>query len=108
MTTIVDRVEPWMLVALALGVFALIAVMRATAKTVRKTRQVSRMGGNAVRTLLGMAAIGGMQWLIIANASDWRVVAVALAPPALVTAALIVRTLTVTTTEHAHVKGAKR
>lgn len=104
----VDRIEPWMLVALVLGLLAVVAVVRATAKTVHKTRQVSRTGRNVLRTLLGTAAIGGAQWLIIANASDWRVVTVVLAVPAFVTAARIVRTLTVTTTEHALAKGGKR
>ncbi|MFD4672401.1 hypothetical protein ACFWNN_21920 [Lentzea sp. NPDC058450] len=104
----IDRIEPWMLVALVLGVLALIAVMRATAKTVQKTRQVSRTGRNVLRTLLGTAAIGGVQWLILTNATDWRVIAVVLAVPAFVTSARVVRTLTVTTTEHAHAKGGKR
>src|SRR5688572_9405992 len=104
----IDRLEPWMIVAFVLGVLVLIAVMRATAKTVHKTRQVSRTGRNVLRTLLGTAAIAGAQWLIIDNASDWRVVAVVLAVPAFVTAARIVRTLTVTTTEHALAKGGKR
>ncbi|TWP51525.1 hypothetical protein FKR81_15100 [Lentzea tibetensis] len=106
--SIVDKIEPWMLVVLALSVLVLIAAVRGGAKAARKTREVSRMGGNTVRTLLTTAAIGGAQWLIIANATDPRVTAAALAVPAFVTAALIVRALTVTTTEHAHTKGGKR
>lgn len=104
----VDKIEPWMLLALALCVVLVIASVRGGAKAVSKARKVHRMGGNTARTLITTAVIGGGQWLIIANSSDWRVTAAALAVPAFVTAALIVRALTVTTTEHAHAKGARR
>jgi len=103
-----DKIQPWMLVALVLGVLALIAAVRGTAKAVTKTRQVSRMGGTTVRTLLTTAVIGGAQWLLISHSTDWRVTTAVLAVPAFVTAAHLVRLLTVTTTEHAPTKGSKR
>lgn len=103
-----DRIEPWMLIGLALCVLLVIVTARKTVKAVTKARQVRRMGGNTVRTLITTAVIGGGQWLIIANSADWRVTAAALSVPAFVTSALIVRALTVTTTEHAHTSGGKR
>lgn len=105
---VIDKIGPWLPVALAFGVVVLVAVVRATAKSVRKTRQVSRTGGSTVKALLTAAVIGGGQWLIVANATDGRVIAAALAVPAFVTAVVIVRALTVTTTEHAHAKGGRR
>ncbi|MCP2247726.1 hypothetical protein [Lentzea aerocolonigenes] len=103
-----DKIQPWMLIALGLCVLLVIVAVRGGVKAAHKARQVHRMGGNTVRTLITTTVIGGGQWLILANSADWRVTAAALAVPAFVTAALIVRALTVTTTEHAHVKGARR
>lgn len=108
MNAAVDRIEPWMIVALVLGVLVLVTVVCATAKATAKTRQVSRMGGTTVRTLGTAAAIGGAQWLLISHATDWRVIAAALAVPAFITAARIVRLLTVTTTEVTSAKGGRR
>ncbi|WP_158852343.1 hypothetical protein [Saccharothrix deserti] len=105
---VIDRIGPWLPVALMIGAVLVVAVARATAKAVRKTRQVSRMGGNTLRTLVATVVIGGGQWLIVANTTDARVTALALAVPAFVTAVVIVRALTVTTTEHARTEGGKR
>ncbi|MFE9744049.1 hypothetical protein ACFYOT_04005 [Saccharothrix saharensis] len=106
--SVIDKVGPWLPVALVVGAVLVVIVARTTAKAVRKTRQVSRVGGSTVRTLVATVVIGGAQWLIIANTTDARVTVAALAVPAFVTAVVIVRALTVTTTEHAHTKGGKR
>jgi type IV secretory pathway VirB2 component (pilin) len=55
--------------------------------------------GRAVRTLLILAAvITGTQWAVVATVHDWRAVLAVLGVPALLAAAPLVRTLTITPT----------
>jgi L-cystine uptake protein TcyP (sodium:dicarboxylate symporter family) len=104
----VNGVHAWMLLAIVGGVLLMVVVVRTAVRTVEQTRRVSRMSGTALRTVLTTAAIAGTQWLLVTHVHDWRVVAVALAVPAFVTAVQLVRALTVTTTEPTFEKGGKR
>lgn len=97
-----------MLIALVVGVLVVVALVRATVKAATRTRQVSRMGGSVLRTLLVTSVIGGAQWLLISHVTDWRVTVLVLGVPAFVTSVVLVRMLTVTTTEANLRKGGKR
>jgi hypothetical protein len=65
-------------------------------KTERAVREVTRMGGTAVRTVVTAAVIVGVQWAVIALTTSPTAWAVALGLPALFAGTTVARLLAVT------------
>lgn len=83
-----------------LALVGLFAVWNAGRKSVhrahRGVREVTRMTGNAVRTLLTAALIVAVQWFVTAHVDNATVTAVVLIVPALFAGASVARLLAVT------------
>jgi hypothetical protein len=88
----------YVLAALALvGVFATWRSGRKSALRARKgVREVTRMTGNAARTLLTAAVIVGIQWAVITWWHNTTALLIALIVPALFAGAAVARLLAVT------------
>jgi TRAP-type C4-dicarboxylate transport system permease large subunit len=84
----------------ALAVVGLFATWRSGRKSARKARkgvrEVTRMTGNAIRTLLTAAVIVGIQWAVIAWWHNTTALTIALIVPALFAGAAVARLLAVT------------
>ncbi|NKQ54414.1 hypothetical protein HFP15_16145 [Amycolatopsis sp. K13G38] len=80
-----------------IGLFATWRSGRKSALKARKgVREVTRMTGNALRTLLTAAVIVGLQWLVITFWHNTTVLFIALIVPALFAGAAVARLLVVT------------
>ena len=90
----------WTYVLLGLAGLGLVSVFTSGAKTGRKaeraTREVTRLSGNAVRTLITAVVIVGVQWAVIELTTDPVILGVTLALPALFAAVTVARLLAVT------------
>ncbi|MTD58760.1 hypothetical protein [Amycolatopsis pithecellobii] len=88
------------------GLFATWRSGRKSALRARNgVREVTRMTGNAVRTLLTAALIVGVQWLVIRFWHNTTALAIVLTVPALFAGAAVARLLAVTeivTTSRGH------
>ncbi|MFL6144339.1 MAG: hypothetical protein ACJ72N_21060 [Labedaea sp.] len=99
-------------VLIVLGVLAVVGLLaaftsgrRAARQAVKGVREVSRMTGMAFRTLVTTAVITGVQWAIVTNAHDTRVIVITLAVPALFAGASVARLLAVTEVVHSARRG---
>jgi hypothetical protein len=91
-----------------LGALAAFASGRRAAKhAVKGMREVTRMTGMAVRTLVTAAGITVVQWVLVTHAHDTRVILATLALPALFAGASIARLLAVTELVHS-TRGGRR
>jgi hypothetical protein len=80
-----------------IGLFATWRSGRKSALKARKgVREVTRMTGNAVRTILTAALIVGVQWAVVAWWHNTTALAIALIVPALFAGAAVARLLAVT------------
>ncbi|ASR34032.1 hypothetical protein BAY61_02425 [Prauserella marina] len=80
-----------------LGVFSIWRSGRKSAiKAQRGVREVTRMTGNALRTLVTAAVITAVQWAVIAWWPNTTALAIVLVLPALLAGAAIARLLAVT------------
>lgn len=83
---------------IALGVLAGVGVLAglsyartATRGAARGVRQATSAIGSLVRTIVAAAVITGIQWAIVANVHDWRVLLPVLAAPALLAGRTVAR-----------------
>jgi hypothetical protein len=102
--------QPIVLVVLgALAVVGLVAAAtsgrRAAKRAVKGVREVNRMTAMAFRVLVAAGVITGIQWAIVSNANDIRVIVVTLAVPALLAGASVARMLAVTEVVHSARRG---
>lgn len=99
---------------IALGALALLGVVsafvsgrRATQRAAKGVREVTRMTGNAVRTLVTATVITVVQWLIVTHTHDTTTVLVTLAVPALFAGVSVARLFAVTEVIHS-ARGGRR
>lgn len=86
-----------LLVLAGLGVVSLwTSGARAGRKAERSVREVTRLSGTVVRTVVGTVAIGGVQWAVLAFTFNPIAVGVTLGIPALFAAVTVARLLAVT------------
>jgi hypothetical protein len=79
------------------GLFSVWRAGRTSAAKARKgVREVTRMTGNALRTLVTAGLISGVQWAVITWWPNPTVLAIALIVPALFAGAAVARLLAVT------------
>ncbi|GAB3910971.1 hypothetical protein GCM10029964_115810 [Kibdelosporangium lantanae] len=88
-------------------VSAVVSGRRATKRAARGVREVTRMTGNAVRTLVTAAVVTVVQWLIVTHTSDTTTVLVTLAFPALFAGLSVARLFAVTQVIYS-TKGGRR
>jgi hypothetical protein len=102
-------------VLIVLGVLTVLGALaafasgrRAAKKAAKGVREVTRMTSMAFRTLVTAAVIVGVQWAIVSNATDTRVIVITLAVPALFAGASVARLLAVTEVVHSARRGGYR
>lgn len=88
---------------LGIAVLAMIGLLstwstgrKSAKKATRGAREITRMTGNAFRTLFTAAVIVGLQWLTVAKLTNTTAMWVALIVPALLAGASVARLLAVT------------
>src|SRR3954451_8814921 len=92
--------DPMMIGLVVLAGLGLLAVFTSGAKAGRNSeravREVTRIGGNAVRMVVTAVVVVGVQWVALAATSDPVVWAVVLGLPALFAGTTVARLLAVT------------
>lgn len=92
-----DQITIGLLVLAGLGLVSVwTSGARAGKKTERAVREVTRIGGTAVRTVLTAAVLVGVQWATLSSTGDPVAWAVALGVPALFAGTTVARLLAVT------------
>ena len=92
-----DQITIGLLVLAGLGLISIwTSGARAGRKTERAVREVTRVGGTAVRTVITAAVLTGVQWATLSLTGDPVVWAVALGLPALFAGTTVARLLAVT------------
>lgn len=93
--------QKMLIVLIGLAVFGLAVMLMSARRSAKKAAKVARHGGHAVsllgRVLVLGALIAGGQWLVIRFSHDTTLLWAALGLPALLAAATVTRSLTVTT-----------
>jgi MFS family permease len=80
-----------------IGVLAALTYARsATRRAARGLRATTSAISGVVRTLIAAAVITGIQWAIVTNVHDWRVLLAVLAAPALLAGRTLARMFAVT------------
>jgi hypothetical protein len=93
--------NPAALVAVGLALVGLLAIWRSgrnsAARAAGQVREVTRMGGTFLSTVLIAAVIGGIQWAVVAHTSDRTALLMVLGVPALLAGITVARLFAVTT-----------